>query len=144
MILLNDTDFFTNGDVNHLSTFAVQQPSLPSSLHPKDIATTSDDDETSAPSKDPYQPIKTADSYVEHSLGWHTIDLIRSFRWHIEPFSTIDDKQVLTKLQLLQNRVYNVERTLARRDHRDRLVFTCAIGYFLIQALLSVRRSMLN
>jgi hypothetical protein len=37
-----------------------------------------------------------------------------------------------------------MERTLARRDFRDRFVYTCIIGYFLLQTLLSVRRSMLN
>lgn len=46
MILLNDTDFFVNGDSNHLSDSFIQQPSLPSTLHPKDIETTSDDDYT--------------------------------------------------------------------------------------------------
>jgi hypothetical protein len=38
MILLNDTDFFVNGDSNHLSDSFIQQPSLPSTLHPKDIS----------------------------------------------------------------------------------------------------------
>jgi hypothetical protein len=66
------------------------------------------------------------------------------FRWHIEPFNTIDDKNVLNKFQLLQNRIHHIERTLARRDFRDRIVYTCIIGYFLLQTLLSVRRSMLN
>jgi hypothetical protein len=66
------------------------------------------------------------------------------FRWHIEPFSDIDDKHVSNKVQLLQNRVHQIERTLARRDTRDRLFYTCIIGYFLMQALFSVRRSMLN
>jgi hypothetical protein len=66
------------------------------------------------------------------------------FRWHIEPFTDIDDKQVLNKLQLLQNRIHHIERTLARRNFRDRFVYTCIIGYFLLQALLSVRRSILN
>lgn len=46
MILLNDTDFFANGDSNPLSDSFIQQPSLPSTLHPKDIESTSDDDYT--------------------------------------------------------------------------------------------------
>ena len=65
-------------------------------------------------------------------------------RWHIEPFNDNDDKNVLNKFQLLQNRIHHIERRLARRDFRDRIVYTCLIGYFLIQTFLSVRRSMLN
>jgi len=65
-------------------------------------------------------------------------------RWHIESFNGLDDKHVLNKLQLLQNRVQQIERKLIRRDNRDRVFYTCIIGYFLLQVLLSVRRSMLN
>ena len=54
------------------------------------------------------------------------------------------DKHLLNKLQLLQNRVQYIERRLARRDFRDRVVYTFVIGYFFVQALLSARRSMLN
>ena len=61
MIMLNDTDFFVNGDSNHLSDSVIQQ-SLPSTLHPKDIETTSDDDYTSVNVKQQHQPIKIADS----------------------------------------------------------------------------------
>lgn len=67
-----------------------------------------------------------------------------SFRWHVEPYTNIDDKNVLNKLQLLQNRIHHIERTLSRRDFRDRCVYTCVIGYFLLQALISIRRSWLN
>ena len=56
----------------------------------------------------------------------------------------LDDKQVLNKLHLLQNRVTQIEKKLKRRDNRDRIFYTCIVGYFFIQALLSVRRSMLN
>ena len=73
-----------------------------------------------------------------------TCDDEHSFRWHVEPPTTIDDKNILNKLQLLQNRINQIERTFARRDFRDRIVYTCIIGYFFLQALLSVRRSMLN
>jgi hypothetical protein len=66
------------------------------------------------------------------------------FRWHIEPVNDLDDKHVLNKLQLLQNRVTQIEKKLIRRDNRDRIFYTCILGYFFIQALLSVRRSMLN
>lgn len=48
------------------------------------------------------------------------------------------------KLQLLQNRVNQIERKLIRRENRDRIFYTIIAGYFLLQALLSVRRSMLN
>jgi len=58
--------------------------------------------------------------------------------------TTLDDKQILNKLQLLQNRVYQIEKKLLRRDNRDRVFYLCILGYFAIQALLSVRRSMLN
>ena len=66
------------------------------------------------------------------------------FRWHIEPFNSVDDKHASNKLQLLQNRVHQIERQLIRRENRDRIFYTCIIGYFMLQALLSVRRSMLN
>lgn len=62
MILLNDTDFFVNGDTNHLSDSFVNQPSLPSTLHPKDIEATSDDDYTSVNIKQNHQPNKITDS----------------------------------------------------------------------------------
>lgn len=67
-----------------------------------------------------------------------------SFRWHIEPFTSMDDKHISNKFQLLQNRVQKIERELNRRENRDRIFYTCIVGYFLLQALLSVRRSMLN
>jgi len=66
------------------------------------------------------------------------------FRWHIESLNGPDDKHVSNKLQLLQNRVQQIERKLIRRENRDRVFYTCIIGYFLLQVLLSVRRSMLN
>ena len=62
MILLNDTDFFVNGESNHLSDSFIQQPSLPSTLHPKDIETTSDDDYTSVNAKQDFQTNKITDS----------------------------------------------------------------------------------
>jgi hypothetical protein len=62
MIMLNDTDFFVNGETNHLSDSFIHQPSLPSTLHPKDIETTSDDDYTSINVKQGYQPNKITDS----------------------------------------------------------------------------------
>jgi hypothetical protein len=62
MVMLNDTDFFTNGESNNLSDSFIQQPSLPSTLHPKDIEATSDDDYTSVNIKNEHQPIKIADS----------------------------------------------------------------------------------
>jgi hypothetical protein len=62
MIMLNDADFFTNGDINHLSDSTIQQPSLPSILHPKDIESTSDDDYTSVNVQRKHQPIQIADS----------------------------------------------------------------------------------
>lgn len=65
-------------------------------------------------------------------------------RWHIEPFTNLDDKSVLNKFQLLQNRIHHIERTLARRDFRDRVVYTCLFGYFLLQTFFSLRRSMAN
>ncbi|UJR14716.1 hypothetical protein I4U23_001709 [Adineta vaga] len=126
MVMLNDTDFFTNGESNHLSDSFIQQPSLPSTLHPKDIESTSDDDYTSVDVKTPQQPIKIVDS------------------WHIEPLNSMDDKNVLNKIQLLQNRVQQIERNLVRREKRDRLFYTCIFGYFLFHILRSVRRSMLN
>jgi hypothetical protein len=61
MIMLNDTDFFVNGESNHLSDSIIQQ-SLPSTLHPKDIETTSDDDYTSVNLKDEQHPVQIADS----------------------------------------------------------------------------------
>ncbi|CAF2249951.1 unnamed protein product [Rotaria magnacalcarata] len=64
--------------------------------------------------------------------------------WLVESHNGIDDKNILNKLQLLQNRIRHIEQTLARRQGRDRIFYTCVIGYFLLQALLSVRRSMLN
>ena len=67
-----------------------------------------------------------------------------SFRWHVEALNNLDEKQMSNKLQLLQNRVQQIEKKLRRRDNRDRIFYTCIAGYFLIQALLSVRRSMLN
>jgi hypothetical protein len=66
------------------------------------------------------------------------------FRWQIEPVNGIEDKHILNKVQLLQNRVHQIERKLIRRDNRDRIFYSCIVGYFLLQALLSVRRSMLN
>ncbi|CAF0724473.1 unnamed protein product [Adineta steineri] len=127
MVMLNDTDFFTNGESNHLSDSIVQQPSLPSILHPKDIDTTSDDDYTSVDVRKERQPVPLVDS------------------WHMESLNTtIDDKHVSNKLQLLQNRVHQIERKLVQRETRDRIFYTCIIGYFLVQALRSVRRSMLN
>ena len=81
---------------------------------------------------------------MHHDLWLTHIKLEDFFRWHIEPLTEFDDKHVINKLQLLQNRIHHIERTLARRDFRDRFVYTCIIGYFLLQALLSVRRSMLN
>jgi hypothetical protein len=64
MIMLDDKDFFVNGETNHLSDSFIHQPSLPSTLHPKDIETTSDDDDyTSINVKQDHQPIKIADSY---------------------------------------------------------------------------------
>jgi hypothetical protein len=68
MILLNDTDFFVNGESNHLSDSFIHQPSLPSTLHPKDIETTSDDDYTSVHIKSEHQPNKIADSYEQTDL----------------------------------------------------------------------------
>jgi hypothetical protein len=66
-------------------------------------------------------------------------------RWHHHPSLTpIDDKHILNKLQLLQNRVHRIERTLTRRDNRDRLVFMCLVAYFLGQTVLSIRRSIFN
>ena len=63
MIMLNDTDFFTQTDLMQpLSNSIHQQASLPLTLHPKDIENTSDEDELSTLSKDQYQPIKMADS----------------------------------------------------------------------------------
>lgn len=121
MIPLNDTDFFVNNQPTNLSDSFIHQPSLPTVLHPKDIETTSDDDYTSVRVKQEPRDL-----------------------WHVEPMATLDDKQVLNKLQLLQNRVYQIEKKLLRRDNRDRIFYSCILGYFLIQALLSVRRSMLN
>ncbi|CAF4577028.1 unnamed protein product [Rotaria sp. Silwood2] len=126
MIALNDTDFFTNDESNSLSDSFIQQPSLPPILHPSDIRTTSDDEDTSV-------NIQTGDQAITLSQSWH-----------VEPFHGIDDKNILNKLQLLQNRVRYIEERLARRQHRDRIFYSCVIGYFLLQALLSVRRSMLN
>ena len=56
----------------------------------------------------------------------------------------LDEKNLFNKIQLLQNRVHHVERTLAKRDSRDRLVYICIFGYFLIQVIRSVRRSIFN
>jgi hypothetical protein len=54
------------------------------------------------------------------------------------------DKDLLGRVQLLQNRVQQVERRLTQRDVRDRWLYPCIVGYFLLQAILSIRRSMLN
>ena len=62
MILLNDTDFFVNGDSSHLSDSFIQQPSLPSTLHPKDIESTSDDDYTAVTVKHAKPSNSIADS----------------------------------------------------------------------------------
>ncbi|CAF1054008.1 unnamed protein product [Rotaria sordida] len=126
MIALNETDFFMNDESNQLSNSFIQQPSLPSTLHPTDIETISDDEDKLVNIQKENQPIQLTQS------------------WHIEPYNSIDDKNVLNKLQLLQNRARHIEQTLARRQYRDRIFYTCVIGYFLLQALLSVRRSMLN
>ena len=67
-----------------------------------------------------------------------------SFRWYVEPSNNLDEKHMANKLQLLQNRVNQIERKLIRRENRDRIFYTIIAGYFLLQALLSVRRSMLN
>ena len=62
----------------------------------------------------------------------------------LESNTNIDYKQALNKLQLLQNRIHYIERTLARRDFRDRFAYTFIIGYILLQVLFSLRRSILN
>ncbi|CAF2143533.1 unnamed protein product [Rotaria magnacalcarata] len=119
------TDNSTSNDQNRLSDLIAQQ----STFHSSDNDPLSDDDYTTIDKPDhsqPYQPIKLAES------------------WHMESFTEIDDKQVLNKLQLLQNRITRIERTLERRDFRDRFAYTFMIGYILLQALFSVRRSMLN
>ncbi len=69
---------------------------------------------------------------------------MKNFRWHIEPFNNTDDKNMLNKFQLLQNRIHHIEKDMVRRDFRDRIVYTCIFGFFLLQTILSVRRSMLN
>ncbi|CAF4763687.1 unnamed protein product [Rotaria sp. Silwood1] len=126
VIALNDTDFFISNESNQLSNSFIQQPSLPSTLLPTDIETRSDDEGTLINIQRDNQSMKLSQS------------------WHVESFNGIDDKNILNKLQLLQTRVNYIERTLARRQYRDRIFYTCVIGYFLLQALLSVRRSMLN
>lgn len=65
MMLLNDTDFFTNDESNQLSDSFIQQPSLPPTLHPKDIENTSDDEYTPVNVNKQNQSIKITDSYVE-------------------------------------------------------------------------------
>lgn len=62
MVMLNDTDFFTNGDTDHLSESYMQQPSLPSTLHPKDIESISDDDYTSVDVRNSQPPAQAVDS----------------------------------------------------------------------------------
>lgn len=60
MIMLNEADFFTPIDPIHSIQ---QQHSLPTSLHPKDIENTSDEDDLSTLNKDqPRPPIKMAES----------------------------------------------------------------------------------
>ncbi|CAF3540845.1 unnamed protein product [Rotaria sordida] len=112
------TDFSKATDPHHSLSSTTQQ----TSFHPLDVEPLNDDDYTKIDRPDynqQHQPIKIADS------------------WHIEPFTELDDKQVLNKLQLLQNRIHRIERTLARRDFRDRFVYTFIIGYILLQALFS-------
>lgn len=61
MIMLNETDFFTPIDPIH--SIQQQQQSLPTSLHPKDIENTSDEDDLSTLNKDQQRPpIKMAES----------------------------------------------------------------------------------
>lgn len=62
----------------------------------------------------------------------------------MEAFTEINDKNVLHELQLLQNRINRLEKTFAKRDVRDRFVYSFIIGYIILQALFSVRRSMFN
>ena len=62
MIMLNDTDFFVNDEPNQLSNSFIQQPSLPSTLHAKDIQTTNDDDYTSVDIKQEKRSNKITDS----------------------------------------------------------------------------------
>ncbi|CAF0920667.1 unnamed protein product [Adineta steineri] len=123
--LSNGSDYSTDNNLDHSFDSSTQQPSF----NPSNIEPPSDDDYTTIDTPNnphQHQPIKLAES------------------WHIEPITNFDDKHVINKLQLLQNRIQHIERTLARRDFRDRFMYTCIIGYFLLQALLSVRRSMLN
>ena len=63
MILLNEADFFAPIDPIHSLSDSVHQQSLPTTLHPKDIENTSDEDELSTLTKDQrHAPIKMAES----------------------------------------------------------------------------------
>ncbi|CAF1591291.1 unnamed protein product [Rotaria sp. Silwood1] len=116
------TDFSKTNDPYHSSGSITQE----NASHPLDVEPLSDDEYTTIDKPNSHQPIKMTDS------------------WNLVPYSELDDKQILNKFQLLQNRINIIERTLARRDFRDRFVYTLVIGYILLQALFSVRRSILN
>ncbi|CAF1144036.1 unnamed protein product [Adineta ricciae] len=81
MGLSNGTDFSPNNDSNHSLDTTSQPPMSDDDYSPIEV------------SNDQNQPMRLAES------------------WHVEPPTTIDDKNVLNKLQLLQNRINQIERT---------------------------------
>ncbi|CAF1619137.1 unnamed protein product, partial [Didymodactylos carnosus] len=126
VVLLTDSNFNNNLYHQEPSSSATTQHSLPSTMRHVDFEPHDDDyDNSTLPSQQLQRNTLQPSNAVSTDV------------WHIEPYGTDSNSNLvehLIELRSLENRVHQIERSLQRRDFRDRLLYSAVFGYVLIQA----------